>query len=282
MDVEKDELVDGVEAAITPDKTNEEYAIEPEGHHHIPSAESDDLVSEAKTPSPSATETGDTEWAHEDMMTVDQESDSTRGETTFTEATSIPVTAETLVPVSTAAVSRISHTPITVELPVVGDLAHSNQDDNSIVLKDANTRTYPFFVSPIGVEDDVQEHFEVDEEENDDDEKDNVCVGGYRQVLYEAFTDQRILTSFAVGAEIPPDVGFPVVHVDDDRIAYPLSKAQAKALCALGEFTPFGKGMVTVYDAHLLQVWRIDPSVVKINEQWLAKSLPVLVADIVE
>jgi hypothetical protein len=104
----------------------------------------------------------------------------------------------------------------------------------------------------------------------------------YRGVLYNAFTSKRTATTFAVGGEIPSSVGTPGVAANGERIAYPLCKAQAKELLALAELAPFGKGTETVFDTNVRQVWQIDPSMIKINEQWLAKSLPILVVDIVE
>jgi hypothetical protein len=74
----------------------------------------------------------------------------------------------------------------------------------------------------------------IDDDDEEEEEDEDDIAENYRQALYQAFTSDYQSSSFAVGGEIPSNIGTPVVHVNNDRIAYPLCKPQAKVLIVVG------------------------------------------------
>jgi 2OG-Fe(II) oxygenase superfamily len=64
------------------------------------------------------------------------------------------------------------------------------------------------------------------------------------------------------------------------RIALPLLPAQAKALVAIAEAAPYGRGADTIVDSSVRRTWQIDPGKVEIGGRQWDKTLADLVADV--
>jgi hypothetical protein len=75
----------------------------------------------------------------------------------------------------------------------------------------------------------------------------------------------------------------PAIDVDGvGRIALPLLPAQAKALAAIAEAAPYGRGADTIVDSSVRKTWQIDPGKVQIGGRQWDKTLADLVADVAD
>lgn len=76
------------------------------------------------------------------------------------------------------------------------------------------------------------------------------------------------------------NIFMPAIDVDGvGRIALPLLPAQAKALVAIAEAAPYGRGEETIVDRDVRRTWQIDPVKVRISGRSWDKTLADLVAD---
>jgi len=115
-------------------------------------------------------------------------------------------------------------------------------------------------------------------EVQDDEEEDS----SYADEIYEAIANYNTkpleLSTFATGGEVDGTLGIPAIHVEGvGRIAYPLCKEQTVTLSGVSSQAFIEKETETVADAGVHRVWQIDSNLVRINEKWIAESLPKVV-----
>ncbi len=111
-------------------------------------------------------------------------------------------------------------------------------------------------------------------QEEEEEEEEELDADQWREELKGILDDIDKKGDFYVGRDVTPNIPrfSPRISIDgmeeNEQLAFPLMKYQAKRLCSFAEKAPFGKGMDTVYDESVRSVWQVDATKVKFCDLW--------------